>query len=160
MSKWVHLRHLVTSKRSPLCACSPRMSTPALGLWRELSIGFEAAQAALPEALKKEGFGVLTEIDLQATLKAKLGVQMRPYRIFGACNPTFANAALGKSPEVGVLLPCNVVLYQREDGKVMAGSVDPMQTLGSQAAALGLNDLARELTVRLERILDTLAKQA
>lgn len=132
------------------------MST--LGIWKVLSIGFDAAVAALPEALKKEGFGVLTEIDLQATLKSKLAVQMRPYRIFGACNPTFANAALGRTPEVGVLLPCNVVLYQREDGKVVAGSVDPMQTLGAQAAAAGLHDLARELRVRLERTLDTLAK--
>lgn len=160
MSQRVRLRHPVTSNRSPWCACSSRMSKPELGLWRALSIGFEAAVAALPEALKKEGFGVLTEIDLQATLKTKLAVEMRPYRIFGACNPSFANAAVGKRPEVGVLLPCNVVLYEREDGTVMAGSVDPMQTLGSQAAGLGLNDLARELKVRLERVLDTLAKQA
>ena len=119
---------------------------------------FADAVARTRAALAAQGFGVLTEIDLQATLKAKLAVQMRPYRIFGACNPTFANAAIGKAPEVGVLLPCNVVIYQREDGKVVAGSVDPMQTIGAQATAAGLHDLARELRVRLERTLDTLAK--
>lgn len=126
---------------------------PALGHWKDLSISYEEAVSRLPEALKKEGFGIITQIDIQETFKAKLGVDFRRYRIFGACNPSFAHAALQKDPRAGVLLPCNVVLYEKDDGKAVVGTVDPMQTLGASGESGGLADLAREVGARLERVL-------
>lgn len=129
----------------------------APGHWKDLSISYEEALVRLPEALKKEGFGVITQIDMQETLKAKLGVDVPRYRIFGACNPSLAHAALRKDPRVGVLLPCNVVLYEQADGKVVLGAVDPMQTLGAGAASSGLVEIAREVAARLERVLAELA---
>ena len=123
------------------------------GNWKELSIGYEEALARLPEALKKEGFGVITQIDIQQTFKEKLGVDYRRYKIFGACNPSFAHTALQKDPRVGVLLPCNVVLYEKDDGKAVVGAVDPMQTLGAMSETSGLADLARDVGTRLERVL-------
>ena len=122
------------------------------GSWRELSSGYDVALSRLPEALKKEGFGIITEIDLQQTFKAKLGVDFRRYRIFGACNPAFALKALQQEPQVGVLLPCNVVLYEKENGTAVVGAVDPMQTLGS-AGGGELAGLAEDVGARLERVL-------
>jgi uncharacterized protein (DUF302 family) len=130
------------------------------GHWRELSLDYEQALARLPDALKKEGFGVITEIDLQQTFKAKLGIDFRRYRIFGACNPTFALKALQKDERVGVLLPCNVVLYEKDDGKAVVGAVDPMQTLGVGAENGGLDQLAREIGTRLERVLAALSDES
>jgi uncharacterized protein (DUF302 family) len=129
----------------------------ARGHWKDLSIGYEAALARLPEALKKEGFGIITQVDIQETFKAKLGIDFRRYRIFGACNPSFAHEALKKDPRVGVLLPCNVVLYEKDDGAAVVGAVDPMQTLGASGAAGGLADVAREVGARLERVLADLS---
>lgn len=133
-----------------------REKPSTLGSWRELSIGYEQVLSRLPEALKKEGFGIITEIDLQQTFKAKLGVDFRRYRIFGACNPTFALKALQQEPHVGVLLPCNVVLYEKDDGTAVVGAVDPMQTLGSEGAG-ELAALAQDVGTRLERVLAELA---
>lgn len=127
------------------------------GHWKELSISYEEAFARLPEALKKEGFGIITQIDIQETFKAKLNIDFRRYRIFGACNPSLAYAALQKDPRVGVLLPCNVVLYEKDDGKAVIGAVDPMQTLGGSGEGGALADLARDVAARLERVLDGLA---
>jgi len=126
---------------------------PGRGKWKDLSIGYEEALARLPEALKKEGFGIITQIDMQETLKAKLGVDFRRYRILGACNPSFAHTALLKDPRVGVLLPCNVVLYEKDDGKAVVGAIDPMETLGALGEAAGLAEVAREVGARLERVL-------
>lgn len=128
-------------------------TNPARGHWKDLSISYEEALSRLPEALKKEGFGIITQIDIQETFRAKLGVAFRRYRVFGACNPSFAHAALQKDPRVGVLLPCNVVLYEKDDGKAVVGAVDPMQTLGASGESAGLTDLAREVGARLDRIL-------
>jgi uncharacterized protein (DUF302 family) len=127
------------------------------GHWKDLSIGYEEALLRLPDALKKEGFGIITQIDIQETFKAKLGVDFRRYRIFGACNPSFAHTALQKDPRVGVLLPCNVVLYERDDGRAVVGAVDPMQTLGATGETGPLTDLARDVGARLERVLASLA---
>lgn len=129
----------------------------ARGHWKELSISYEEALLRLPEALEKEGFGIITQIDIQETFKAKLGVDFRRYRIFGACNPAFAHTALQKDPRVGVLLPCNVVLYEKDDGKAVLGAIDPMQTLGASGRESGLHDLARDVGAKLERVLDELS---
>lgn len=129
----------------------------ARGHWKELSISYEEALLRLPEALEKEGFGIITQIDIQETFKAKLGVDFRRYRIFGACNPAFAHTALQKDPRVGVLLPCNVVLYEKDDGKAVLGAIDPMQTLGASVGESGLDELARDVGAKLERVLEALS---
>jgi uncharacterized protein (DUF302 family) len=121
------------------------------GNWKELRIGFDDAVARLPEVLQAEGFGVLTQIDVQQTLKAKLGVDFRRYRIFGACNPSFAHRALEADPRAGVLLPCNVVLYERDDHTAVLGIIDPMQQLGD-ADDQRLSGLARAVDEKLRRV--------
>lgn len=128
------------------------MVTP--GIHRTLASGYDAAVRALPDALKTEGFGVLTEIDLRDTLRAKLGVEFRRYRIFGACNPPLAHRALQAELGVGVMLPCNVVVYEEGDhAEVIA--VDPLQTIA--AASPALQPIAQEVRDRLARALDRLA---
>lgn len=116
---------------------------------------FNAAVARVTEALKQEGFGVLTEIDVAATLKAKLGVDKRPYRILGACNPGLANQALEAEPDIGLLLPCNVVVREDDDGKVIVGFMDPVPVLGLVGRA-DLDALGTEVRAKLERVAEAL----
>ncbi len=116
---------------------------------------YDEALARLPEALKAEGFGVLTEIDVQATLKQKLGADFRRYKILGACNPPFAHQALGIDLLAGLMMPCNVVVYETDDGRARVFAVDPTQS----AAATGnaeLADLAAAVRDKLARALDRL----
>ena len=120
------------------------------GTWRALRVSFDAAVARLPEALQVEGFGVITQIDLQQTFKAKLGVDSRRYRIFGACNPQFALKAVAADPRAGLLLPCNVVLFEGDDGIAMLGIIDPVQQLNATDGPLA--DIAREIGERLARV--------
>jgi uncharacterized protein (DUF302 family) len=121
------------------------------GTWKELESDFETALAKIPDALAAEGFGIITQIDMQATVKAKLGEAMRPYRIIGACNPKLALGAVQHDPRIGVLLPCNVVLYEREDGKTVLGAIDPMKSLGAEGGPLG--EVAEQVRGKLERFL-------
>lgn len=130
---------------------APKSLARAPGTWTDLSLDFATALARLPEALQKEGFGVVSQIDLQATFKAKLGVEFKNYRILGACIPSFALKALQTEPKVGVLLPCNVVLYEREDGKAVLGAIDPVQSLGG-AAGGELDELARTVAEKIGRV--------
>jgi uncharacterized protein (DUF302 family) len=108
--------------------------------------------------LKAEGFGVLTEIDVQATMKAKLGIDRPPYLILGACNPTLAHRALEADPSVGALLPCNVVL--RQDGpETIVEAMDPMAALGI-VKRVAVRAVAEEAKARLERAIETLGEPA
>jgi uncharacterized protein (DUF302 family) len=104
--------------------------------------------------LQGEGFGVLTQIDLQQTFKSKLGVDFPRYRIFGACNPQFALKAVTVDPRAGLLLPCNVVVFERDDGIAVLGIIDPVQQL--EAPHGHLDDIAREIGERLTRVAATL----
>lgn len=128
-----------------------KMITTQLGLTVHLNTTYEEALDRVIEALKTEGFGVLTEIDVQATLKKKLEVDFRPYKILGACNPPLAYRALSATPEVGLLLPCNVTVALAEDGQVDVALVDPLAMLGVVANP-ALEPIAAEAQARIERV--------
>jgi uncharacterized protein (DUF302 family) len=96
-----------------------------------LSLGFEAAVAEVTKKLKQEGFGVITDVDVTATLKSKLGVEFRPYRILGACNPTLAHEALKIEDKVGTMLPCNVIVQEIAPGKAEVATIDPVASMAA-----------------------------
>jgi uncharacterized protein (DUF302 family) len=125
-----------------------------IGIKKNLSISFDEALVAVPAALKEEGFGVLTEIDVQKTLDEKLHVTFRRYRILGACNPPLAHRALTAEIDAGVMLPCNVIVYEGDDGRAVVTAVDPMQTLAREHA--GLESVAREVRDKLGRVIEKL----
>ncbi len=131
------------------------MTTP-FAIQKPLDATYDEALARIPEALKAEGFGVLTEIDVQATFKQKLGADFRRYKILGACNPPFAHQALTMDLLAGLMMPCNVVVYETDDHKAHVFAVDPTQS----AAASGnpqLAELASAVRDKLERALARLA---
>jgi uncharacterized protein (DUF302 family) len=116
------------------------------------SLGFDDAVARVRETLKDEGFGVLTEIDVQSTLKEKLGEDIAPYLILGACNPPYAHRALELENELGALLPCNVVIYTQPDTTTRVSAVDPVAMLGI-VGRTDLEPIADEIQEKLERAL-------
>ena len=131
-------------------------TAPAYGLKKTLDLTFEEASIRVREELRQEGFGVLTEIDVRSTMKAKLDVDFRPYTILGACNPPLAHQALSEELDIGLLLPCNVVVYEgATPGSSVVAILDPEQ----QLAVSGREDirpLAKEVRVRMERVLKAL----
>ncbi len=129
------------------------MTETPYGLTVEVDATVEAAEAAMRDALAEEGFGILTEIDVEATLAAKLGVEREPYKILGACNPALANEALGVDESIGLLLPCNVVVY-RSDESTVVSILDP-EVMSRVADAPGLDPVVKEARSRLERALDS-----
>lgn len=136
------------------------VSNPTYGFGQTLNLNVEDAIARVTEALKTEGFGVLTTIDVQATLRAKLGVEVTPYVILGACNPSLAHRAITADPNVGLLLPCNVVVRALPDSDHQPRSrvevVDPISMMGIVPSS-DLTDVASEARAKLERVVAALA---
>ena len=128
----------------------------AYAMSKILRTSVDEADAKVREALKEEGFGILTEIDVKGTLKQKLDVDFRPYKILGACNPPLAHKALSEETEIGLLLPCNVVVYEGdEEGTAVVSILDPEL----QLAVAGRDDLApvaRDVKARMERVVAAL----
>ncbi len=129
--------------------------TTELGIRIKLNVPYEQAIQKATEALKAEGFGVLTEIDVQATLKKKLNADFRRYAILGACNPPLAHRALSANLDVGLLLPCNVIVYEEGDGTVVS-AVNPMEMLSIMKDDQVLCDVAGEATAKLVRAIESL----
>ncbi len=128
---------------------------PDIGIRAVLGLPYEQAVQRVTEALKVEGFGVLTEIDVRDTLKQKIGADFRRYVILGACNPALAHRALSADLDVGLLLPCNVVVYEEGERSAVV-AVDPVAMLGALAGNPGVADVAREARAKLERVIASL----
>jgi uncharacterized protein (DUF302 family) len=123
---------------------------------KRLDVPFDQAVARVIEALKREGFGVLTDIDVRATLKAKLGEDFRPYRILGACNPLLAHRALQLEDKIGTMLPCNVVVQEHQGGGgVEVSAVDPVASMQAIENP-GLAEVANEVRAKLKRVVEGL----
>ena len=121
----------------------------------QVSCGFDEAVGRVTDELKKEGFGVLSVIDVAATLKERLGVDRPPYVILGACNPQLAHRALEAEPEIGLLLPCNVTVREAQDQTVIVGFMDPAAVL-RLVESDRIDELAAEVRARLQRVRDAL----
>lgn len=122
---------------------------------KKVNISFDDAIAKVTEELKKEGFGVLTEIDVQATFKKKLDIDFRKYRILGACNPNFAHKALSAEDKIGLMLPCNVVVQETADGSIEVSAIDPIASMMAVTSD-SLGDVAQQVQAKIKRVIEAL----
>ena len=118
-------------------------------------VSFEGALEKVVAALKEEGFGVITEIDVKETLKKKIDVDFRKYKILGACNPTYAHQVLEKNDKVGIMLPCNVVVQEMKDGAIEVSTVNPMEAM-KPVATPDMEEFGEKVTAHLQNMLDAL----
>ncbi|GAB4565313.1 MAG: DUF302 domain-containing protein [Rhizobacter sp.] len=128
-----------------------------IGINITLTTSFDEAIRLVTAALKEQGFGVLSDLDMQATMKEKLGVQMPPYRILGACNPPLAYKAVQAEPDIGLLLPCNVVVREEAPGRVTVAFIDP-QRIAAMVDKPEIHQVADDATQRLQRARDSLSR--
>ena len=136
------------------------MQATLYGLKVSMPVSYEEAVVRATEALKSQGFGVLTTIDVQQTLKAKLNRDFRKYMILGACNPPLADRALHAELEVGLLLPCNVIVYEESPSSTVVAAMAPLAALGIVGDNPPLASVAREADERLRKVLQALEAQA
>ena len=122
---------------------------------KTINLPFDAAIIRVTEELKKEGFGVLTEIDVKATLKKKLDVDFRNYRILGACNPPFAHQALLAEDKIGTMLPCNVIVQELAPGTVEVAAIDPVASM-SAVENPGLAEIGMQVRAKLQKVVESL----
>ncbi len=122
---------------------------------KTVNLSFDDALVKVTEELKKEGFGVLTEIDVQETLKKKLNVDFHRYRILGACNPPFAYQALQKEDKIGTMLPCNVIVQELPNGEVEVAAIDPIASMQAVKNP-SLGTIAVEIQAQLKKVLESL----
>jgi uncharacterized protein (DUF302 family) len=120
-----------------------------------LNVSFGEAVTKVTEELKKEGFGILTDIDVQGTLKKKLNADFRKYRILGACNPPFAYRALQAEDKIGTMLPCNVIVQEHEGGKVEVAAIDPVASMQAIENP-NLKGIAEQVQAKLKKVVDSL----
>ena len=126
-----------------------------MGLKRETKLTFDQALVAVPEALKSEGFGIITEVDISQTLKNKIGVDFRRYKVLGACNPHFAHEALTSDIDIGFMLPCNVAVYEADDGHAVVSAVNPAVAMANHESP-AMVALAVKVSDRLTQALSKL----
>jgi uncharacterized protein (DUF302 family) len=122
---------------------------------KTVNFSYEDAINKVTEELKKEGFGILTEIDVKETLKKKINVDFRKYKILGACNPPLAYKALSSEENIGLMLPCNVIVQEKPDGTVQVSAINPMvamQSVGNE----NLNEVASQVSSKLKKVIDSL----
>lgn len=122
---------------------------------KTLSLSFEAALDRVREELKDEGFGIITEIDVTGTLKEKLGVDFRRYKILGACNPAFAHQALQVESRIGTMLPCNVIVQEHDDGRTEVSAINPIESMAAVQNAQ-LETLGHQVAAKLKSVVDRL----
>ena len=123
------------------------------GFFKKVTLSYDKAIEKVTEELKKEGFGILTEIDVKETLKKKLDVDFRKYKILGACNPPFAYQALQSEEQIGLMLPCNVIVYESDQGQTMVAAIDPVASMLAVQNPK-LEKIASEIQSRLKRVID------
>lgn len=122
---------------------------------KEVQLSFQEAIDTVTEGLKAEGFGILTEIDVKETLKKKLDVDFRKYKILGACNPPFAYRALLAEPHIGTMLPCNVIVQEMENGKIEVAAIDPLSSMQAIVNS-ALQPIAEEIRAKLKLVIERL----
>ncbi len=131
------------------------MSAGNYSFSKTIDLSFDQALEKVTEELKKEGFGILAEIDVKATLKKKLDVDFKPYKILGACNPPFAYKALQAEENIGLMLPCNVIVYVNDNGKTTVAAVDPIASMQAVNNP-GLGEIAGEVRGKLKSVIERL----
>ncbi|MCE7738666.1 MAG: DUF302 domain-containing protein [Candidatus Heimdallarchaeota archaeon] len=133
----------------------------ALVISTELNVGydkFSEVEKATRDILAEHGFGILTEIDAQETLKKKIDADIRPYKILGACNPPFAHKAIVLVPEIGALLPCNVIIYENENGRIVVSAMNPKEAM-SVVKVDKLNELADEVNKIMKDVIKEIGRK-